>query len=98
MLVQVQQYVKVSTAQLDAFSNAAGFVWTPAATLNSNSIPDPLASPVQTTKYIVIATTGICTQKDSLTVICESCSQSKRRGRPNDLLWTEPPAQWIRWA
>jgi len=56
------------TIQLNASSNAAAFVWSPAATLNSNIIHDPLASPIQTTKYIIVATTGICTQKDSVTI------------------------------
>lgn len=55
-------------AQLFATSNAANFVWTPAASLNDNSINNPVASPITTTEYFLTATTGICSQKDSVTV------------------------------
>jgi gliding motility-associated-like protein len=59
------------TTQLDAVSNASDFVWSPSATLSSNIIHDPVASPVQTTKYIVTVTTGICIQKDSVTIFVD---------------------------
>lgn len=56
------------TATLAAASNATAFVWTPATTLNNSTVFNPVASPTTTTKYIVVATTGICSQKDSLTI------------------------------
>ncbi len=56
------------TAQLAAVSNATAFAWVPAATLNNNSIRNPLAAPAATTKYIITATSGICTQRDSLII------------------------------
>lgn len=56
------------TAQLFAVSNAAGFSWTPTGSLDNSAIHNPVASPVITTKYFVTATTGICSQKDSVTV------------------------------
>ncbi|MGC4102022.1 choice-of-anchor L domain-containing protein [Ferruginibacter sp.] len=56
------------SAQLKATSNADALLWTPAATLNDNTLLNPEASPVVTTKYFVTATTGICTRKDSAIV------------------------------
>lgn len=56
------------STQLAAISNATGFAWSPATALSNNSIKNPLAYPVQTTLYKVTATTGICTQTDSVTV------------------------------
>jgi len=56
------------TAQLNAISNADNFVWTQGQSLSSNVIPNPVASPIITTEYIVTATTGICIQKDTVTV------------------------------
>lgn len=55
-------------AQLAATSNAASFAWTPSSTLSNSTVFNPAASPTATTKYMVVATTGICSQKDSLTV------------------------------
>ncbi|MGG9961309.1 choice-of-anchor L domain-containing protein [Ferruginibacter sp. SUN106] len=54
--------------QLNAISNGASFVWTPATALTNNLIRNPVATPVLTTKYVVSAITGICSQKDSLTI------------------------------
>lgn len=56
------------STQLNAQSNAAGFVWTPSVTLNNSLVKNPVAAPVQTTLYKVTATTGICSQTDSVTV------------------------------
>jgi len=56
------------SVQLDALSNADTYSWTPSLALSNNLVRNPLASPVQTTKYIVTATKGICTQKDSLII------------------------------
>lgn len=54
---------------IPAASNAAGFVWSPAASLqNSNSL-NPTASPADTTIYYVTATTGICSRTDSIKII-----------------------------
>ncbi len=49
-------------------SNADSFLWTPSTFLDNSSIRTPLASPVVTTLYKVIATTGICTRTDSTTI------------------------------
>jgi gliding motility-associated-like protein len=54
------------SVQLNAISNADSYNWTPALALSNSMVPNPVASPVQTTKYVVTATQGICTQKDSL--------------------------------
>lgn len=56
------------STQLFAVSNANSFSWTPAGSLSNGSIQNPVASPAITTEYYVTATTGICTQKDTVTV------------------------------
>jgi gliding motility-associated-like protein len=53
---------------IPASSNAAIISWTPAASLNNSSLPTPTASPVVTTMYHVIATTGICSRTDSIKI------------------------------
>jgi gliding motility-associated-like protein len=55
-------------SRLNTISNADSYVWTPALGLDNSTIKDPLASPIITTQYIVTATTGICIQKDTVTV------------------------------
>ena len=57
------------TTQLNAISNGDSFSWIPAATLNNSTIPDPIASPVITTQYIVTTFSGICSKSDSITVL-----------------------------
>ncbi len=47
------------TLQLNA-SGASAYEWIPAAGLNNNRIPDPVASPEQTTHYYVISYEGSC--------------------------------------
>ena len=55
--------------QLNAISNATNFSWTPTASLTNSSIKNPIAKPTITTQYMLIALTGICSQKDSVTVL-----------------------------
>jgi gliding motility-associated-like protein len=54
--------------QLNTISNANTFTWSPAATLDNSVLQSPVANPVNTTKYYVTATTGICSRFDSVTV------------------------------
>ena len=54
--------------KLLTISNANTFLWSPAATLDNSALQSPFASPVNTTKYSVTATTGICNRFDSVTV------------------------------
>lgn len=51
---------------LVANTNATAVIWSPAASLNNASIINPIASPTVTTKYYIVATTGVCSRKDSL--------------------------------
>ncbi len=44
------------------------FKWTPAAGLDFDNIKNPVASPNDTTKYILVAKWGICQRIDSITV------------------------------
>jgi gliding motility-associated-like protein len=48
-----------SVFQLHAFG-AEKYEWNPAATLNAYNVPDPLASPKETTVYTVLAWEGSC--------------------------------------
>lgn len=54
--------------QLFATSNALGFSWTPAASLDNSAIRNPVATPVVTTRYYITASMGICSRTDSVTV------------------------------
>ncbi|HQW83685.1 MAG TPA: gliding motility-associated C-terminal domain-containing protein [Ferruginibacter sp.] len=42
------------------------FKWSPAATLNTDTIKNPIATPVDTIKYYLIAQWGICQRTDSV--------------------------------
>ncbi len=53
---------------IPASSNAAVIAWSPSASLDNSAIPTPTASPVVTTLYKVIATTGICSRMDSIKI------------------------------
>jgi len=53
---------------IPASSNAATISWTPSASLDNSAIISPTASPVVTTIYHVIATTGICSRSDSIKI------------------------------
>lgn len=53
---------------IPASSNAAMISWTPSASLDNSTITTPVASPVVTTMYHVIATTGICIRTDSIRI------------------------------
>lgn len=56
------------SVQLNTLSNANSFVWFPPAGLDNAGLQNPVASPVNTIKYYVTATTGICNRVDSVTV------------------------------
>ncbi|MEP7165723.1 MAG: choice-of-anchor L domain-containing protein [Ferruginibacter sp.] len=53
---------------LSATTNGTSVLWTPAATLNSVTLLNPLASPTITTKYYIRSILGICDKTDSVTV------------------------------
>jgi gliding motility-associated-like protein len=57
-----------ATVQLQLTTNATQFTWTPAASLSSASIKNPVAKPSVTTPYAVTATLGRCTVTDDITV------------------------------
>ena len=44
------------------------FKWTPAATLNYDTVKNPIATPTDTTRYILIAKWGVCQRRDSITI------------------------------
>ena len=56
------------TAQLHPVTNGLHFVWTPAATLNSDTAEYPLAVPLATTTYHVDANVGKCSTGGDITV------------------------------
>ena len=57
------------TGQLNAMSNGAVLLWSPAPGLSDVSIASPIASPTVTTKYYLAATLGtLCSLTDSVTV------------------------------
>ena len=63
-----KEICKGDTIQLNA-TGGNSFVWSNPATLNDDSIPNPLAFPSDTTKYFVIATDGnTCSNMDSVQI------------------------------
>ena len=56
-----------TTIQLHA-SGGDSYQWEPAASLNDPGIPDPVASPGETTNYVVTVTTGVCYDQDTVVV------------------------------
>jgi len=57
-----------TSTQLNVTSNATQFSWTPATSLNNANIKNPVANPKSTTQYIVTATFGQCSGKDTIFV------------------------------
>lgn len=57
-----------SSVQLNVNTNATQFSWTPASSLNNGNIRNPVASPTVTTEYVVTATYGQCSGKDTIVV------------------------------
>ncbi len=49
-------------------SGGTTYSWTPAATLSNTTIANPVASPVNTTDYIVTTTIGTCSDKDTVRI------------------------------
>lgn len=49
-------------------SNAASYSWSPSTGLSSPSAASPLAAPASSTQYVVTATLGSCTKKDTVAV------------------------------
>jgi gliding motility-associated-like protein len=57
-----------TSTQLNANTNATQFSWTPATSLNNANIKNPVANPKSTTQYVVTATFGQCSGKDTIVV------------------------------
>ena len=56
------------STQLSVISNATQFSWTQGSSLDNATIQNPVANPAVTTQYIVTATFGQCTGKDTVVV------------------------------
>jgi len=56
------------STQLSVISNATQFSWTQSSSLSNVNIQNPIASPKVTTQYIVTATSGQCSGKDTIVV------------------------------
>lgn len=56
------------TIQIRATGNAQNYLWTPATALSSDVVLQPQASPAITTQYKIVASSGLCTRADSLTI------------------------------
>jgi gliding motility-associated-like protein len=59
---EVFQILKGNSVQLEAVSTASQFKWIPPSGLSNDAIPNPVATPAQTTDYTLIATDSVgCT-------------------------------------
>lgn len=54
--------------KMESVSNSADLLWTPSASLDDPTLLTPTASPSDTTKYYITATTGVCIRLDSIQV------------------------------
>jgi len=57
-----------TSAQLQLATNATIYSWTPATGLSNPSVSNPVASPTQTTQYIINAVLGRCSTSDTMIV------------------------------
>jgi gliding motility-associated-like protein len=58
----------IGSARLTA-TGAISYIWQPAATLNSDTVSSPIASPLETTTYYVIGSNALgCSTSDTITV------------------------------
>ncbi|MCB0515248.1 MAG: choice-of-anchor L domain-containing protein [Chitinophagales bacterium] len=56
---------------LQAYGGGFNYNWSPNIGLSSNTVPNPIASPVQTTTYTVSSSLGNCQYQQSVTVFVE---------------------------
>ena len=54
--------------QFHPASDGLHYIWTPVATLNDNTLKNPLATPLSTTTYHVVASIGKCNASDDVTI------------------------------
>lgn len=57
-----------ATTLLNGIADAVNYVWQPAQSLSDNLILNPIASPAETTEYILSADNGTCQKSDSVIV------------------------------
>lgn len=57
-----------NSVQLFTTTNANQFSWSPPGSLNNPTVKDPIASPVVTTQYVLLATLGNCSVYDTVVV------------------------------
>ena len=61
-----------TSVKLNAVTNRTStYAWSPSVSIDNVTISDPTVSPTTQTKYIVTATSGICTGKDSLIIFVD---------------------------
>jgi gliding motility-associated-like protein len=60
---------RTDTVRLRTTSDALHYTWTPAATLNDATLPNPIATPVnQSTTYHVLASIGKCSAQEDIVI------------------------------
>ena len=59
---------QTDSVTLQPVSNALHYVWTPAASMNNNTLRNPEAAPFTTTTYHVVASIGKCNASDDITL------------------------------
>jgi gliding motility-associated-like protein len=59
---------QTDSTRLNTISNGLHYLWTPAASLNNNTLENPLAAPPVTTTYHVVASIGKCNASDNITL------------------------------
>ncbi|HEX6334148.1 MAG TPA: choice-of-anchor L domain-containing protein [Flavisolibacter sp.] len=58
--------------QLSAGGTYSSYQWSPAASLNNAGIANPIATPTNTTKYLITASIGDCMARDSVELVVKA--------------------------
>ena len=59
---------QTDSVRLNPISDGLHYIWTPGATLNNNTLKNPLAAPLTNTTFHVIASIGKCNAADDITI------------------------------
>ncbi|MBK5280101.1 MAG: VCBS repeat-containing protein [Bacteroidia bacterium] len=81
---EVFQLLKGNSVQLEASSTATQFKWMPPSGLSNDTIPNPIATPAQTTDYMLIVTDSIgCTLEGRVQIQVEETAFIPNLFTPN---------------
>ena len=88
---------RCSSVQLDAGNAGATFVWSPSSGLSATDIQNPVATPFNTTTYIVSVSNCSVTTNDTITVNVTNFSNATITQQGNELISSDASSyQWYK--